>query len=173
MLIVVSPAKALDYESPLPTKKFSVPTMLDESRELVSVMTRQSPDDLARCIPVGGDRIRPRREKPGRNGEHQQGKYGQRTRDNQLGGHRRVRKAEYSLRFMRHPGKHHAGKRKQDHCLYKQARHSTDSDLFTDNAVHREGDTKNHRQPGKRSSREGQYRHAGGRQHDSDKLHAG
>lgn len=52
MLIVVSPAKALDYESPLPTKKFSVPTMLDDSSELVSVMAGKSPDELARMMSI-------------------------------------------------------------------------------------------------------------------------
>ena len=52
MLIVVSPAKALDFERPLPTKKFSVPTMLDDSARLVSIMAEQSPDDLARMMSI-------------------------------------------------------------------------------------------------------------------------
>ena len=34
MLIVVSPAKALDFASPLPTRKFTQPEMLDRSEEL-------------------------------------------------------------------------------------------------------------------------------------------
>ncbi|MEP6295982.1 MAG: peroxide stress protein YaaA, partial [Ilumatobacter sp.] len=38
MLIVVSPAKALDFESPLPTKKRSMPEMLDRSEELAAIM---------------------------------------------------------------------------------------------------------------------------------------
>jgi cytoplasmic iron level regulating protein YaaA (DUF328/UPF0246 family) len=52
VLIVVSPAKALDYESPLPTKKFSVPEMLDDTRQLVSVMAGKSPDDLAAMMSI-------------------------------------------------------------------------------------------------------------------------
>lgn len=52
MLIVVSPAKALDFESPLATKKFTVPTMMDEARQLVSIMSRQSPDDLSQLMSI-------------------------------------------------------------------------------------------------------------------------
>ncbi len=51
-MIVVSPAKALDFESPLPTKKWTVPMMMDESRQLVSIMARQSPDDLADLMSI-------------------------------------------------------------------------------------------------------------------------
>ncbi len=52
MLIVVSPAKALDFESPLPTRKFSEPEMLDRSGELVTLMRRKSPDDLSRMMSI-------------------------------------------------------------------------------------------------------------------------
>lgn len=52
MLIVVSPAKALDFESPLPTRKFSEPEMLDRSRELVSIMRRKSPDELSSMMSI-------------------------------------------------------------------------------------------------------------------------
>lgn len=52
MLIVVSPAKALDFESPLATRKFTVPTMMDEARQLVSIMSRQSPDDLSALMSI-------------------------------------------------------------------------------------------------------------------------
>lgn len=52
MLIVVSPAKSLDYESKLATKKFSEPEMLDRSAELVSVMAKKSPDDISSLMSV-------------------------------------------------------------------------------------------------------------------------
>lgn len=52
MLIVVSPAKALDFESRLPTKKSSEPLMLDRSRELVSVMRTKSPDELSSMMSI-------------------------------------------------------------------------------------------------------------------------
>lgn len=52
MLIVVSPAKALDFESSLATKKFTVATMMDEARQLASIMSRQSPDDLAELMSI-------------------------------------------------------------------------------------------------------------------------
>lgn len=46
MLIVVSPAKSLDYESPLATKKSSQPRMLEQSSQLVEIMAQKSPADL-------------------------------------------------------------------------------------------------------------------------------
>ncbi len=45
-MIVVSPAKSLDYESPLPTRKHSQPTMLDRSAELVAIMAARSPAEI-------------------------------------------------------------------------------------------------------------------------------
>ncbi|MEM7143333.1 MAG: peroxide stress protein YaaA [Actinomycetota bacterium] len=52
MLIVVSPAKSLDYESKLPTKKHSEPRMLDHSRELVGVMAKKSPREISKMMSV-------------------------------------------------------------------------------------------------------------------------
>ena len=50
MLIVISPAKSLDFESPLPTKKHSIPEMLEESRLLVDIMVAKTPDEVARLM---------------------------------------------------------------------------------------------------------------------------
>ncbi len=55
MLIVVSPAKALDFESPLPTKKRSQPEMLDRSEELAAIMARKSPEDLSAMMSISND----------------------------------------------------------------------------------------------------------------------
>ena len=55
MLIVVSPAKSLDYESRLATKKFSEPEMLDRSAELVSIMATKSPDDISKLMGVSAE----------------------------------------------------------------------------------------------------------------------
>jgi len=52
VLIVVSPAKALDFESPLATKKYTVPTMMDEARQLVSIMSRRTPDELSDMMSI-------------------------------------------------------------------------------------------------------------------------
>ena len=52
MLIVISPAKALDFESPLATKKHSEPTMLDDSAELVEVMAQKTPEELAALMSI-------------------------------------------------------------------------------------------------------------------------
>ena len=50
MLIVVSPAKALDFETPLPTKKHSQPVLLGRSQDLVRIMAGKSPDDLSKMM---------------------------------------------------------------------------------------------------------------------------
>ncbi|MFP5487793.1 MAG: peroxide stress protein YaaA [Acidimicrobiia bacterium] len=52
MLIVVSPAKALDFESPLPTRKYTQPELLDRTEQLVGVMARKSPDELSRMMSI-------------------------------------------------------------------------------------------------------------------------
>jgi uncharacterized protein len=52
VLIVVSPAKSLDYESRLPTRKYSEPRLLDRSRELVGVMAKKSPRELSQMMSV-------------------------------------------------------------------------------------------------------------------------
>lgn len=52
MLIVVSPAKSLDYESKLPTKKSSQPELLDESEQLIRVMSKKSPDEISSMMHV-------------------------------------------------------------------------------------------------------------------------
>ncbi|MCQ3806713.1 MAG: peroxide stress protein YaaA [Acidimicrobiaceae bacterium] len=52
MLIVVSPAKSLDYESKLVTKKRSEPRLLDRSRELVEVMAQKPPSELSELMSI-------------------------------------------------------------------------------------------------------------------------
>ena len=52
MLIVVSPAKSLDYESPLPTSKYSQPQMLGRSAELIDIMRTKSADEVARLMSI-------------------------------------------------------------------------------------------------------------------------
>lgn len=55
MLIVLSPAKSLDYESPLPTRRSTVPQFLDESEELVEVMAAKTPDEIAKLMDISPD----------------------------------------------------------------------------------------------------------------------
>ena len=55
VIIVVSPAKSLDYESPLATKKFSEPLMLDRAQELVSVMATKTPGDISDMMSVSSN----------------------------------------------------------------------------------------------------------------------
>ncbi|SJN55887.1 hypothetical protein VR7878_01495 [Vibrio ruber DSM 16370] len=52
MLIVVSPAKTLDYESPLQTDKHTIPELLDHSKELIEVCRQLTPADIASLMKV-------------------------------------------------------------------------------------------------------------------------
>jgi cytoplasmic iron level regulating protein YaaA (DUF328/UPF0246 family) len=47
MISLLSPAKSLDYDSPLPTRKATQPRLLDRAGELVAVMRTKSPDEVA------------------------------------------------------------------------------------------------------------------------------
>lgn len=52
MLIVVSPAKTLDYESPLVTPRFTQPELLDHSAELIKRARELSPDQIASLMKI-------------------------------------------------------------------------------------------------------------------------
>ncbi len=47
MLMLVSPAKTLDYETPLPITDFSQPEMLEDAQELIDQLKSLSPADVA------------------------------------------------------------------------------------------------------------------------------
>ena len=48
MLSVLSPAKSLDFDSPLPTPKHTEPRLVAQSVQLVDVMRTYAPSDLAK-----------------------------------------------------------------------------------------------------------------------------
>jgi len=50
VLTVLSPAKTLDYESPLATRKHSTPRMLDRSAELVRVLAARTPEEIGELM---------------------------------------------------------------------------------------------------------------------------
>lgn len=47
MLIILSPAKSLDFETPPTTSEFTIPGMLDESEKLVSRLRKMKPKQLS------------------------------------------------------------------------------------------------------------------------------
>jgi cytoplasmic iron level regulating protein YaaA (DUF328/UPF0246 family) len=55
MLTVLSPAKTLDYESSLPTRKHSIPDRLDRSQELVRLMAAKSPEEIGNLMNISDD----------------------------------------------------------------------------------------------------------------------
>lgn len=52
MLIVVSPAKTLDYESPLVTEKHTFPELVEHSKELIDICRKLAPADIASLMKV-------------------------------------------------------------------------------------------------------------------------
>lgn len=50
MLIVISPAKKLDYETPVKSGKFTMPDFLDDSAKLISTLRKYSAMDLAELM---------------------------------------------------------------------------------------------------------------------------
>ncbi len=52
MLIVVSPAKTLDYESELPSLKATQPRLLDDSEVLIERARQLSPADISSLMSV-------------------------------------------------------------------------------------------------------------------------
>lgn len=54
MLIVVSPAKSLDFESPVKTGKYTLPRFADQSQELVATLRDYSPEDLSELMNISG-----------------------------------------------------------------------------------------------------------------------
>ena len=52
MLIVISPAKTLDYQSPLATKKFTQPEMLDKSQQLIEICRELTPAQISSLMGI-------------------------------------------------------------------------------------------------------------------------
>jgi cytoplasmic iron level regulating protein YaaA (DUF328/UPF0246 family) len=52
VLIVVSPAKSLDYDTPLPTRRSTEPRLLDHAAPLVAELATRSPDELQRLMGI-------------------------------------------------------------------------------------------------------------------------
>ena len=52
MLMVISPAKTLDYESPLATEKSSQPDFLDDACELVDQLKTLEPHDISNLMGI-------------------------------------------------------------------------------------------------------------------------
>lgn len=55
MIALLSPAKSLDYESMLPTRKSSQPRMLDRAEELVEIMRIKTVDEVADLMSISDD----------------------------------------------------------------------------------------------------------------------
>lgn len=52
MLLVISPAKSLDYESPIKIRKFSQPEFLPESQQLIDHLRQLTPVQLAQLMAI-------------------------------------------------------------------------------------------------------------------------
>lgn len=52
MKIVISPAKSLDFESPLPTEKFTKSQFLSDSRTIIKELKQKSPKELSELMSI-------------------------------------------------------------------------------------------------------------------------
>jgi len=52
MLMVISPAKTLDFDSPLATQRFTQPELLEESQQLINVARQLSPADIGSLMHI-------------------------------------------------------------------------------------------------------------------------
>lgn len=52
MLIVLSPAKSLNYESPLATREHTMPEFVQHSAELIKSLRRLAPADIASLMKI-------------------------------------------------------------------------------------------------------------------------
>ena len=52
MLILISPAKTLDYKSTLPTDQYSEPAFLTQSAELIELLRKKSPKQLCKLMHI-------------------------------------------------------------------------------------------------------------------------
>ena len=55
MLAVISPAKALDFDSRAPTRKATKPEFLDQSAELIETLRTKAPQDIAALMGISSD----------------------------------------------------------------------------------------------------------------------
>lgn len=52
MLVVISPAKNLDYETPTPTKKSTQAVLLDDAQELIADLKSLAPHDISKLMSI-------------------------------------------------------------------------------------------------------------------------
>jgi uncharacterized protein len=55
MLIVISPAKSLDFETPSVTSKYTMPEFLEESEKLIGRLKKMSPKQLSKLMNISND----------------------------------------------------------------------------------------------------------------------
>ena len=55
MKIVISPAKSLDFESELPTKKYSQPLFLEQAAKLNKVLVKKRPRALSKLMGISNN----------------------------------------------------------------------------------------------------------------------
>lgn len=55
MLILISPAKSLDFETPPTTEKYTIPEFLEQSEKLVGKLNKMSPRQLSKLMNISKD----------------------------------------------------------------------------------------------------------------------
>ena len=52
MLMIISPAKTLDFERPAPTAEFTMPELLDHAQELINILQEKESFDIAELMKI-------------------------------------------------------------------------------------------------------------------------
>lgn len=55
MLVLLSPAKSLDYDSPLPTRRHTQPRLLDEAQRLIGILRRLSVSEIGGLMRISDE----------------------------------------------------------------------------------------------------------------------
>jgi len=55
MLVILSPAKTLEFDRTVPYPEFSIPIFLDQTKELITILKKKSPEDLSKLMNISKD----------------------------------------------------------------------------------------------------------------------
>ena len=55
MIVILSPAKTLEFDRTVPYEKFTIPEFMNETEALVQILKKKSPEDLANLMGISKD----------------------------------------------------------------------------------------------------------------------
>ena len=52
MKIVISPAKSLDFQKPLPTQEYTIPVFVNDAEKINNLLKKKSPESLQKLMNI-------------------------------------------------------------------------------------------------------------------------